>query len=128
LEDRLQRGRVRLKWDYNVSPLPPEGGQHDGHARRQPERLDNAPLDYAPQNELGVVFLFSHLARRRCGLRVQQIKAGYPDCIATKGGKRVRIEFEYRSRSFKSHRHEAKKCDWLVAGSTTGLPYRSTST
>lgn len=75
---------------------------------------DGAPLDYAPDNEQGVVFLFSHLARSRFGLRVERVQGGYPDCIAYLGSKRVRIEFEYRSRNFSLHGHDPKKCDWLV--------------
>lgn len=75
---------------------------------------DGSPLDYAPDNEQGVVFLFSHLARQRFGLRVERVQGGYPDCVAYLGGKRVRIEFEYRSRSFLQHRHDPKKCDWIV--------------
>ncbi len=76
--------------------------------------MDNAPLDYEPQNELGVVYLFSHLARRRFGLRVASVQAGYPDCLAFRDGKRVRIEFEYRSSNFVQHGHNPKDCDWIV--------------
>ncbi len=28
--------------------------------------------------------------------------------------KRIRIEFEYRSKSFKAHRHNSKRCDMIV--------------
>lgn len=80
----------------------------------RPARLDNAPLDYEPQNELGVVYLFSHLARRRFGLRVEGVQAGYPDCIAYRGGELIRIEFEYRSHNFLQHGHKPKDCDWIV--------------
>ena len=80
----------------------------------RPARLDNAPLDYEPRSELGVVYLFSHLARPRFGLRVENVQAGYPDCLASRGGKRVRIEFEYRSSNFKQHGHNPKGCDWIV--------------
>jgi hypothetical protein len=84
---------------------------------RRPEMIDNAPMQYAPQNELGVVFLFSHLAKR-LRLKVEQIRPGYPDCIAYqktgRGDRQVRIEFEYRSRNFRAHRHKVKNCDWLV--------------
>jgi hypothetical protein len=79
--------------------------------------LESAPLHYAPQNELGVVYLFSHHAPR-LGLRIDEIRAGFPDCIAyqktERGEKLVRIEFEFRARNFLSHRHEAKECDWIV--------------
>jgi hypothetical protein len=80
----------------------------------RPLRLDGAALDYAPQNELGVVFLFSSIAKKRFGLRVEQIAAGFPDCIAYRGRKKIRIEFEYKSRNFATHRHDPKACDWVV--------------
>ena len=75
---------------------------------------DGAPLDYAPDNEQGVVFLFSHLARTRFGLRVERVQGGFPDCVAYLGSKRVRIEFEYKSRNFQLHGHDKNKCDWIV--------------
>jgi len=81
---------------------------------RRAEVLEGAPLRYAPENELGVVFLFSHLARR-WRLKVDEIRPQFPDCIAyqktDRGEKRVRIEFEFRSRNFN---HPANKCDWIV--------------
>jgi len=81
----------------------------------RPIRLpDGAPLDYAPNNEQGVVFLFSDLARKRFGLRVESVQAGFPDCIAYRGSKRIRIEFEYYSSNFATHRHPAAGCDWIV--------------
>ena len=81
----------------------------------RPSRLpDGSPLDFAPDNEQGVVFLFSHLARKKYGLRVERIQTGFPDCIAYQGTKRIRIEFEFKSKNFKTHRHVAKDCDWIV--------------
>lgn len=47
----------------------------------QAEVLDGAPIRYAPANELGVIFLFAHLAKR-WRLRIDAIQPGYPDCIA----------------------------------------------
>jgi hypothetical protein len=80
----------------------------------RPSRLpDGAPMDFAPENELGVVFLFSHVARKH-GFEIARIRAAYPDCIAYRDGKRVRIEFEHRSSNFARHRHKAKDCDWIV--------------
>ena len=72
-----------------------------------------------PDNEQGVVYLFSHLARSRFGLRVARVQAGFPDCIAYQDGKRVRIEFAYRSRNFMVHRHKASGCDCSSAGLIT---------
>jgi hypothetical protein len=81
------------------------------------EHLKDAPLSNAPENELGVVFLFSHLCAK-LQLRIERIQAGFPDCVAYQriGGseKKIRIEFEYRSRNFRSHGHSAKGCDWIV--------------
>lgn len=83
----------------------------------RPLRLKNGPLQYAPENELGVVFLFSHVASR-LQFRVETIRAAYPDCIAYRNAgdseKRVRIEFEFRSSSFRGHAHDARRCDCIV--------------
>ena len=81
------------------------------------ETLENAPLQYVPQNELGVVFLFSQIASK-LRIKVEQLKPKYPDCIAYQktahGEKRIRIEFEYKSSSFKTHKHNKKDCDFIV--------------
>lgn len=83
----------------------------------RPETLSKGPLLYAPQNELGVVFLFSSIAPK-LRLRIERIQSAYPDCVAYQktglGEKRIRIEFEYRSSSFRAHKHDAKMCDWIV--------------
>jgi hypothetical protein len=69
---------------------------------------------YEPENEQGIVYLFSHLARRRFGLTVERLQRGFPDCVAYGKGRRVRIEFEFRSRGFLQHRHDPRHCDWIV--------------
>lgn len=83
----------------------------------RPLPLKNAPLRCAPNNELGVVFLFAKIAKR-LQFRIEQIRAAYPDCIAYRHAgdseKRVRIEFEFRSSSFKAHGHDPKQCDCIV--------------
>ena len=83
----------------------------------RPDILEGAALHYAPANELGVVFLFAELASR-WRLRVEKIQSGFPDCVAyqktQRGERRIRIEFEYHSRSFTTHGHSAKGCDWIV--------------
>ena len=82
--------------------------------RFRPARLPSgAPLDYEPNNEQGVVYLFSHVARR-FGLHVERVQAGFPDCVGYRNRRRVRIEFEYRSRNFLLHRHDSRRCDWVV--------------
>ncbi len=83
----------------------------------KPVALKNAPLEYAPSNELGVVFLFASMARR-LQFRIEELRPQFPDCIAYRrmgdSEKRTRIEFEFRSSSFKTHRHDADKCDVIV--------------
>jgi predicted RNA-binding protein with PUA-like domain len=83
----------------------------------RPERLANAIMDAAPVNEMGVVCLFTEWARKR-NMRIETIRAEFPDCIAWQraGGeeKRLRIEFEFRSRNFRAHRHDPSACDWIV--------------
>jgi hypothetical protein len=83
----------------------------------RPQRLDGAAMNYAPVNELGVVLLFAQVAKKY-RIRVDQIQAAFPDCIAyqTIGGreKQLRIEFEYRSKHFVPHGHDPKKCDMIV--------------
>ena len=75
-------------------------------------------LAYEPANEMGVIFLFGMLADR-LRFRVECLQASFPDCEATREiqpGKwqRVRIEFEFESRNFQTHRHPAEACDVIV--------------
>ncbi|NMC69591.1 MAG: hypothetical protein GYA57_05920 [Myxococcales bacterium] len=83
----------------------------------RPDVLEGGPMRLAPTNEQGVVFLFAHLAKR-LRMRVEQIRQGFPDCVAyekgTRGERRVRIEFEFRSSSFRTHGHSARRCDCIV--------------
>jgi hypothetical protein len=83
----------------------------------RPNTLTNAPLQYAPQNELGVVFLFAHIAKK-LQIRIEEIRPRFPDCIAFKRTgeleKRLRIEFEFRSSNFRTHGHDTKECDCIV--------------
>lgn len=63
------------------------------------------------------MFLFSRLLKR-WRLKVEKIRPAFPDCIAyqktDRGEKRVRIEFEFRSRRFKTQGHSVRGCDWIV--------------
>jgi hypothetical protein len=77
-------------------------------------------LQHAPVNEQGVVFLFGMICRE-LGYVVEIVKSGFPDCEAKrrlrgKSGlwQRVRIEFEFLSRNFRSHGHDPDQCDVIV--------------
>jgi AcrR family transcriptional regulator len=95
-------------------------------------RASGAPLAFrgmasAPVNEMGVVLAFGMLAAD-LGYAVEAIGTAFPDCQAKRlvagaaGGKSgagdrwepVRIEFEFRSRSFLYHGHDADECDVLI--------------
>ncbi|MBN8597480.1 MAG: hypothetical protein J0L78_07375 [Planctomycetes bacterium] len=75
-------------------------------------------LRHAPVNEAGVVYLFGCLATT-LGYSVEAIQIGFPDCEAKRKGKdgrlrRVRVEFEFESRNFELHKHDASGCDVIV--------------
>lgn len=75
---------------------------------------------HAPLNECGVVLLFGMVARE-LGYVVESVTAGFPDCEAKRRvdeprdvWERVRIEFEYESRNFALHGHDAAGCELIV--------------
>jgi Homing endonuclease associated repeat len=73
---------------------------------------------YAPTNESGVVCLFGAMAQQ-LGFMVLRIQTEFPDCealmqVEEDRWERVRIEFEYESRNFLKHMHEASGCDLIV--------------
>lgn len=76
------------------------------------------PLAYGPANEMGVVFLFGVLAQR-LGFVVHKLQSEFPDCeamrqIGEEKWQYVRIEFEYESRNFLKHMHDASECDLII--------------
>jgi hypothetical protein len=88
------------------------------------EPLGFRAMLHAPVNEQGVVLLFGMVAGE-LGYAVDAVGAAFPDCLAKRRveiGPRnadlrwepVRIEFEYRSRSFAYHGHDPEGCDVLV--------------
>lgn len=80
--------------------------------------IDFRGLRHEPVNEQGVVFLFGMLARE-LGYAVEAVQTGYPDCEAKRQvdrgrWQRVRIEFEFESRNFRTHGHPPEGCDLIV--------------
>jgi hypothetical protein len=81
-------------------------------------------LEHAPVNELGVIFLFGMICDE-LGYVVEMVKQGFPDCEAKRQMRpgiwqRVRIEFEFRARKFRTHGHNPEHCDVIVVGKTIG--------
>jgi hypothetical protein len=73
---------------------------------------------YEPVNEMGVMVLFSMMAQQ-LGFVIESVQSGFPDCqakIEVEPGRwqHFRIEFEYESRGFKLHGHDASQCDLIV--------------
>ena len=72
---------------------------------------------HEPVNEQGVVLLFGAMAKD-LGFAVESVTGGFPDCEAKRRvgetWERVRIEFEFQSRNFVTHRHDAQGCDLIV--------------
>jgi HB1, ASXL, restriction endonuclease HTH domain len=74
-------------------------------------------LQYAPINEQGVVFLFGKL-HKELGILVESIQTAFPDARGRKkvknGWIEMRIEFEYKSSNFKTHKHPVEGCDMII--------------
>lgn len=96
-------------------------------------RASGPPLAFrgmasAPVNEMGVVLLFGMVAAD-IGYAVDAIGTAFPDChgrrlvtggaagamgVADSRWEPVRIEFEYRSRTFFYHGHDVEGCDVII--------------
>ena len=109
-----QLDEVRLPGPAHGHRLPQwkaRGGRQYGEA------LNFRGLLHAPVNEQGVIFLFATLAAD-LGFLIESLTQGFPDCEAKRRvghtWERVRIEFEYESRNFRTHRHDPEGCDLIV--------------
>jgi predicted secreted protein len=80
--------------------------------------MNPSPLAHGPTNEMGVLFLFGTVAAQ-LGFVVTWVRSEFPDCeamilVGPEKWQRIRIEFEYESRNFLKHMHDAKECDLIV--------------
>ena len=66
-----------------------------------------------PQNEQGTIVLFSKLAEE-LGYTFKEIGTRCPDAILEKDDKPVRVEFEFRSKSFLAHKHNPDDVDLVI--------------
>jgi len=115
LDARLGSGEA---WPPAARGLPPGPSWPARGGRTCGEPLAFRALLFAPVNEQGVVLLFGMVAAE-LGYAVETVAASFPDCTARRrvaGGRweSVRIEFEFRSRSFREHGHDAAGCDVIV--------------
>ena len=82
------------------------------------ERIDFEAMLHAPTNEQGVVALFAMMALR-LGFLIEALRPAFPDCeakrrVGREEWERVKIEFEFESRNFRTHGHAAGDCDLIV--------------
>ncbi|MFQ5685909.1 MAG: hypothetical protein ACE5GV_04545 [Candidatus Scalindua sp.] len=82
------------------------------------DKVNIKSLSCAPVNELGVVYLFG-LLHDTFDFKIESIQSGFPDCIARRKlsknrWEEIRIEFEYESKSFKTHGHDQDGADMIV--------------
>jgi hypothetical protein len=87
------------------------------------ELISFKALERAPVNEHGVVFLFGIIAEL-FHFQIEAIRKDFPDCIARrKVGKDkwelLRIEFEFESKNFETHKHDASQVDMIVCWNHT---------
>lgn len=112
------RALASLPPDFNVDTSSKVSTWARVNGRVYGEFLNFRGLQHAPVNEQGVVFLFGMVAHE-LGYTVESVQTGYPDCeakrkISPNRWERIRIEFEFTSRSFRDHGHDPKGCDVIV--------------
>lgn len=113
LMDRLREIRERQERD----PHPGAGKRGTGAplpvrdlSSIQPEKLPH----FVPQNELGVVFMFGGVIDK-LGYRMAMIDGRYPDAVVVSpDNNTVKIEFEFESSNFVTHKHDPDLCDLVV--------------
>ena len=120
LEARIQSDSSSQVAAVITSGRPSAAGWESTGGRRFGPFLNFRGLQHAPINEQGVVLLFGMVAVE-LGYVVESVATGFPDCEAKRRIKgpaesweRIRIEFEYQSRNFLDHGHDASECDVIV--------------
>ena len=81
-------------------------------------KIDFRSLSCAPVNEQGVVYLFGVL-HDTFDFKIESIQTGFPDCIARRKitdekWEELKIEFEFKSKSFKEHKHDPDETDMII--------------
>jgi hypothetical protein len=105
-----------LRQHYRLAPRPARSVSEET-ARRFGELLRFRTLEYAPTDESGVIYLFGILSAD-LGFVVDGLSKTFPDAEGKRRigreWRRVRIEFELESRSFRVHGHDPEACDLIV--------------
>ena len=105
-----------FRFQEEVTPAPPRPAKVE-EADIVGEPINFRGMVYAPLNEAGVILLFAKVMDD-LGIIYESSPPGFPDMIGRRkvgnAWQRVRIEFEYKSSSFKQHEHDPTKCDIIV--------------
>jgi len=68
-----------------------------------------------PSNEAETIALYK-LCQHRLGWKIVHLQTAFPDAIIeNEQGKRLIVEFEFKSRNFQSHKHNPADCDIIIA-------------
>lgn len=68
---------------------------------------------FVPENEMGVVVLFSQLCKEH-GFEIKSVRIAYPDAIIVRGQIEYRTEFEFVSSNYFLHNHDIRDCDLVI--------------
>lgn len=133
---KLFRGDWRYQiWGHTCRLLPPEDfqlikesilnrthlkkieieGPTGKIVRKIGQPIPTIGLLYQPVDEFGVVFLFSKHHGRLGFPFILSIGGRFPDAmVLDKNAEKKYVEFEFKSSNFKLHKHDPKKCDFIV--------------
>jgi len=75
---------------------------------------------YEPINESGVILLFAALCHD-LGFMIEGIRSSFPDALLRRRNAKgtwnsCRAEFEFKSSSFRLHKHDPRRCDLIYNG------------
>lgn len=93
-------------WDFEI-PLLQAGGI-----------LGVRGIVYEPINEQGIILLFAALCHE-LGFMIEAIRSAYPDALLRRKNPKgtwnsCKAEFEYKSSSFKLHKHPPEQCNLVI--------------
>lgn len=133
---KLFKGDWRYQiWGHTCRPLPPEDfelirksilnrvqmkkieieGLEERITRKIGRPIPTIGLLYQPVDEFGVVFLFSKHHSKLGFPFILSIGGRFPDAmVLDENAEKKYVEFEHKSSNFKLHKHDPKKCDFIV--------------
>ena len=68
---------------------------------------------FTPENEMGVIVLFSQQAESK-GFEITKIQSAFPDAIVRWRDQDYKVEFEYVSSNFDRHGHDPRGADLII--------------